>query len=102
MIGRRLRSGLAAVPVRSAKLLRGTGKWCRTWRLELECGHVLEEHETYLGDRRPTHAGCPEGCGEAIGGIRRALKRKEAELLAEERKRWARQRARLRSRPRRG
>lgn len=94
MIGRRLASGLHAVPVARAKLLRKTGRWARRWRLELECGHLLEDHETFHGDRAPRYAGCPEGCGAEIGAIRRALLRKEAELIAEERARWARRRAR--------
>lgn len=92
MIGRRLASGLHAVPVLRAKLVTSTGKWGRLWRLELECGHVLERHPAWTGARAPRHAGCPEGCGAAIGGLRRALASKEAELVAEERRRWAKRR----------
>ena len=92
MIGRRLASGLHAVPVRKATALPGGGVYSRFWRLELECGHVLERHPAWTGKRAPRHAGCPEGCGAAIGGLRRALASKEAELVAEERRRWAKRR----------
>ena len=92
MIGRRLASGLHAVPVHRATLLRRTGRWARRWRLELECGHVLEDHETFHGVRVPTFAGCPHGCGADLGAIRREFRRKEAEAVAEERARWARRR----------
>ena len=92
MIGRRLASGLHAVPVEKATPLPGGGGYLRLWRLELLCGHVLERHEAWTGDRAPIHAGCPEDCGAAIGGIRRALRQKETELVAEELRRWAKRR----------
>lgn len=96
MIGRRLVSGLHAVPVIGAvQLQKDRGRWSRRWRLELECGHVLMEHQTFQGDRPPSYAGCPHDCGAEIGSIRRELKRKEAELITEERARWARRRERL-------
>ena len=98
MIGRRLASGLHAVPVHRAILLRKTGRWTRLWRLELECGHVRERHETFHGDRPPGYAGCPYGCAAEIGNLRRELARKEAELIELERARWARQREQIRRR----
>lgn len=92
MIGRRLANGLHAVPVLKATPLPSSGIWARFWRLELQCGHVLERHVSYQGARAPAHAGCPEDCAGAIGEIRRALRQKETELVAEELRRWAKRR----------
>lgn len=99
MIGRRLTSGLYAVPVFRVELLRATGRWTRVWRIELECGHVLESHQTYTGDHPPRWAGCPQGCAAEIGDLRRALQEKREEIIKIERARWARRRA-ARARPR--
>ena len=98
MIGRRLASGLYAVPVLQAVSVGRAGRYVHRWRLELECGHVLEDHETFQGDRRPGYAGCPHGCGAEIGALRRNIGRLEEDLIAKERARWTRQRARIRRR----
>lgn len=92
MIGRRLTSGLYAVPVRKATALPGGGVYERFWRLELECGHVLERHPAWTRDEAPRFAGCPNGCAAELGSLRREIDRLERELIAEARKRWAKRR----------
>lgn len=93
MIGRRLRSGFYAVPVLRAELLRRTGEWTSVWCIELECGHVLDEHRSWTGTRAPRWAGCPHGCGAEIGRVRRELKAKFDGVEAAQRAEWARARA---------
>ncbi len=67
MTGKRLRSGRIAVPVVSAVLLPGGGRYAVRWALRLACGCSLPEHRTWMGGENvPRWAGCPSGCAEAL------------------------------------
>lgn len=68
-IGRRLRSGLYAVPVASEELPR-LSRYPAWWRLELACGCVLERHPTWTPGRAPRMAGCPQGHGAELAAVR--------------------------------
>lgn len=96
MIGKLLRSGLYAVPVESATLIRRT-RSMTWWRLELECGHSLPAQKKYSNlDDPPRYAGCPEGCGQEIAEPRVSSTRSLARAIAQTERRWLARR-RLRS-----